>query len=97
MAEKKFCDQCNQQNNCSNIYNNLGNTNGPSVVVNVVIAFLLPIIIFIISLWIFEEIFVETINNQPVKILLSMVSALAVTFSCILITKVITKRLGKVG
>jgi hypothetical protein len=97
MAEEKFCDQCNQQHNCSNIYNNLGNTNGPSVVVNVVIAFLLPIIIFIISLWIFEEIFVETINNQPVKILLSMVSALAVAFSFILIIKLITKRLGKVG
>jgi hypothetical protein len=97
MAEREFCDNCNQKNNCSSIYHQLGNTNSPSVVVKVVIAFLMPLMVFIISLAIFEEIFAETISSQLVQTTLSMVSAVVVTLSCILITRVINKRLGQAG
>jgi len=97
MSEQEFCDNCNQKHNCGSIYHQLGNIKGPSVVAKVVIAFLLPLLVFIISLAIFEEIFVKTINNQLIQTALSMVSALLVTFSCILIVKVINKRLGQVG
>jgi len=96
MAEQEFCDKCNQKHNCSSIYQKLGNTNGPSVVAKVVIAFLLPLLVFIISLVIFEEIFAKTISSQLVQTALSMVSALIVTFGCILIIRVINKRLGQV-
>ena len=97
MSEQEFCDNCNQKHNCGSIYHQLGNIKGPSVVTKVVIAFLLPLLVFIISLAIFEEIFAKTINNQLVQTALSMVSALLVTFSCILIVRVINKRLGHVG
>ena len=97
MAEQEFCDNCNQKHNCGSIYHQLGNTNGPSVAVKVVIAFLLPLVVFIFSLAIFEEILAKTINNQLVQTALSMVSALLVTFSCILIVRVIIKRLGQAG
>jgi len=94
MAEKEFCDNCNQKHNCSSIYHQLGHTNGPSVVVKVVIAFLLPLVVFIISIAIFEEIFAKAVNSQLIHTALSMVSALLVTFSCILILRVINKRAG---
>lgn len=97
MSEQEFCDNCNQKHNCGSIYHQLGNIKGPSVVAKVVIAFLLPLLVFIISLAIFEEIFAKTINNQLIQTALSMVSALLVTFSCILIVRVINKQLGKVG
>lgn len=97
MAEQEFCDNCNQKHNCGSIYHQLGNTKGPPIVVKVVIAFLLPLVVFIISLAIFEEIFAKTISSQLVQAALSMVSALLITFSCILIVRVINKRLGQVG
>ena len=97
MSEQEFCDNCNQKHNCGSIYHQMGNIKGPSVVVKVVIAFLLPLVVFIFSLAIFEEILAKTINNQLVQTALSMVSALLVTFSCILIVRVINKRLGQVG
>ena len=96
MAEKEFCDICNQKHNCGSIYHRLGNIKGPSVVVKVVVAFLLPLMVFIISLAIFEEIFAKTINNQLAHTALSMVSALLITFSFILIVKVINKRFVQV-
>jgi hypothetical protein len=97
MAENEFCDNCNQKHNCGSIYHQLGNTNGPSMVVKVVLAFLLPLVVFIISLAIFEEIFAKTINSQLVHTALSMVSALLVTSGCILFVRVINKRHGQVG
>ncbi len=97
MIEQEFCDNCNQKHNCGSIYHQLGNTKGPSVAVKVVIALLLPLVVFIISLAIFEEIFAKTISIQPVQTTLSMISALSVTFSCILITRVINKRPGQAG
>ena len=97
MNEKEFCDNCNQKHNCSSIYHQSGNIKGPSVVVPVIIAFLLPLVVFIISLAVFEEIFAKTISNHFVQTALSMVLALLVTLSCILITRVINRRLAKVG
>ena len=96
MVEKEFCDKCNQKHNCSSIYHQLGNIKGPSVVVQVIIAFLLPLAVFIISLAIFEEIFAKTISNHLIQTALSMLSALLVTLSCVLITRFINKRLGQV-
>ena len=97
MAEKEFCDNCNQKHDCGSIYHQLGNTKGPSVVVKVVIAFLLPLVVFIFSLAAFQEIFSKTASSQRMQTVLSLVSALLVTFSCILIVRVINKRLGQVG
>lgn len=95
MNEKDFCDNCNQKHSCGSIYHQLGNAKGPSVVVRVVIALLLPLVVFIISLAAFEEIFAKNISSQPLQTALSLLSALLVTFICILITRVISKRLGQ--
>ena len=97
MNENEFCGNCNQKHNCGSIYHQLGNIKGPSMVVKVVIAFLLPLVVFIFSLAVFQEIFTKTISSQLVQTALSMMSALLVTFSCILIVRVINKRLGKFG
>jgi hypothetical protein len=97
MTEQEFCNNCNQKHNCGSIYHQLGNNTGPSVVVKVVIAFLLPLLVFIISLAAFQEIFIKTISSQRMQTALSMVSSLLVTFSCILLVRVINKRLGQVG
>ncbi|MHC4462298.1 MAG: SoxR reducing system RseC family protein [Planctomycetota bacterium] len=87
MIEDKFCQDCNQRQNCQEVYQKLGKTKGPSVVFNTVAAFLLPILVFIASLAAFEAIFG--------KAGLSFVSALSVTFVCILIIKAIKSKISK--
>jgi len=84
MDEQKFCKQCSQIRDCQRIYQQLGQSKSPSVVVKVIIAFLLPLLVFIGCLAIFERIF----DNTPV----SLLSAISVTFGLTLITKAINKR-----
>ena len=93
MTEQKVCQDCNQKHDCQRIYEQLGDIKGPSVVIKVIVAFLLPLVVFIVSLAAFQEIFGNTISSQRVQTVLSLLPALLVTFVCILIIRVINRRL----
>jgi len=93
MAEQKICEDCKQKHDCQEIYKQLGDVEGPSVVVKVIVAFLLPLVVFIVSLAVFQEILAKAISTQRVQTALSLLLALLVTFVCILIVRVIRKRI----
>ena len=97
MVQQKFCQECIQKHDCQKVYQQLGNHKGPSVVIKAIIAFLLPLVVFIASLAAFEEMFAGAINIQPLQTILSFLLALLVTFVCILIVTVINKQLSKSG
>jgi len=97
MAEQEFCEDCNQKHDCRRIYEQLGDVEGPSVVIKVIVAFLLPLVVFIVSLAVFQEILAKAISTQHVQTALSLLLALLVTFVCILIVRVINRRVGQAG
>ena len=57
----------------------------------VILAFLLPLIVFIVSLAVSERILTGTVNIEKLRIVLSVLPALLVTFVCIFIIRVINK------
>jgi hypothetical protein len=95
MAELKSCQECNQKQKCQEIYQQLGKAKGPSVAFKAVVAFLLPLLIFIASLAAFEGILARITNIEKLRIALDFLLALAVTLAAILIIKVISKYLNK--
>ena len=95
MLQQKFCQECNQKRNCKEVYQQLGNTKNPSVVFKVVVAFLLPMVIFIASLVIFDHILAKVMNNKEAQTALSFLLALSVTFVAVLVIKMIGKQLRK--
>jgi len=80
MAQEKFCQDCDQNHDCQKVYQQLGNIKGPSVVFRVIVAFLLPLVVFIVSLGVFEEIFAEAINTEELRTVLSFLIALLMSF-----------------
>ena len=91
MASEKFCQDCIQKHDCRSVYEQLGNASGPSVVHNAILAFLLPLIVFIVSLAVSERVLASAINAEHVQTALSLLLALLATFICILITRAINK------
>jgi len=69
----------------------LGDSPGPSVTLKVILAFLLPLMIFIVSLAVFERVLVNTTSTEQIQTALSFVLALLTTFVCVLITRAISK------
>jgi uncharacterized membrane protein len=91
MARKGFCQGCTQKDNCQGISEQMEESAGSSVTLNVILAFLLPLLVFIISLAVFEKVLAGTFNAGRMRTVVSFLLALLVTFACILITRVISK------
>jgi len=91
MASQRFCQDCIQKHDCKRIYEQLGDSPGPSVALKVILAFLLPLMVFIVSLAVFERVLAGAIDTGRMQTILSFVLALLTTFVCVLITRVISK------
>ncbi len=109
MKQQEFCQDCHYKHDCRQIYRQLGHASGPSIVRKVIVAFLLPLVVFIISLAVFNEVFAvagglnlfysqdgNPSNMQELKILVCFLMALFTTLVCVFFIKVIDKRLHKV-
>jgi len=93
MDEQKFCQECGQRHECQKVYQQLGNNKSPSVAFKVVIAFLLPLVVFITALIASGKILSGIINSKEAQTVLSFLLALAVTFICIFVLKAINRQL----
>jgi len=91
MASKRFCQDCIQKHDCKRIYEQLGDSPGPSVALKAILAFLLPLMVFIVSLAVFKRVLAGAIATEQMQTALSFVLALLATFICVLITRVIKK------
>ena len=95
MDQQQICDGCNHKNACRAVYERLGKARGPSVVCNVLTAFVLPILAFIAALTVFQSLFGRFINAQQMKTAVTFVAALCVTFLLIIALSTLTKLLNK--
>ena len=97
MAGQEFCRDCAQKHDCREVCRQLGEMKGPSVTVKVVIAFLLPLVIFIASLAAFQEVFSRVTDSQAAQTGLSLLMALLVACICVLILSLTNRRLNQGG
>lgn len=95
IGQQELCQQCNQRQDCGKVYEQLGNAEGLSIVKKVILAFLLPMVVFIASLAILERMFSEVISAGQLQSALSFVLALVLTFVCILLTRIIDRQFSQ--
>ena len=92
MMSMKLCNQCGYRHNrgrcCIDIYQQLGKTKGPSVVGKVLLAFIVPLLVFIASLISAAYILSIFIAEEGTNSFLAFLIALAVT---VIIVQVIRK------
>lgn len=87
MPQQEFCQECSRKHNCHQIYQQLCKTKVPSVASKIVLAFLLPLIVFIVTLAASEGILTNSINTKGLQTVISFLLALSVTFILILVIK----------
>ena len=95
MDDQDICQGCGQKNRCEQAYQALGRREGPSVVTSVIIALLVPLIVFIAALAISQKIIVEYVDTQHWQSLISFVIAMAVTGVCVVSIKLARGRLHR--
>lgn len=91
MADEKFCQGCHQKHNCQEVYEHLSKMEGHSIVLKVVVAFLLPILVFISSVAMFEGLFSKIIQSEKLQTIAGLLLALVVSTAFVLIAKLINR------
>ena len=94
-AQDDFCRGCSQANQCRAVYERLGNSKSPSVAKTVVVALLLPLLIFICSAAVAETVFNNLIRSKGLAAVAALAISLSITYIAVLIIKVIEKQLNK--
>jgi hypothetical protein len=87
MVQQKFCDGCNQEHNCREVYEKPGDVEGPSIAFRAVVAFLLPLMVFIAALAAFDRILAEAVSKTELRTVVSLLFALSVTSLMLLAIK----------
>lgn len=95
MNQQKSCKDCYQKHNCREIYHHLGNAKGPSITLKAVTAFLLPLIVFIVTLAAFEMFSDRTLNAGRLHILLGFLLAISAALAMVISIRIINRKLGK--
>ncbi len=95
MDQQELCHGCTKKSRCQEVYEKIGNIQGGSIVLKVITAFLLPILVFIVSLAGFDKILAKVTTSKELQTAAGLLLALLVTFVCVLITRVINKGLIK--
>ena len=88
MPKGNICQECSQKESCKQAFEKLGNAKGPSVTIKSILAFLVPLIIFIAALAVFEKILQK---NAGISFLL----ATGATAIYILVVWFVSKHSGK--
>jgi hypothetical protein len=83
MDRKENCESCYQKHGCRQIIEDTGRSGNPPVV-TIIITFLLPVAVFIVSLAVFQRFFAD---------ILCFVFAALAAFICICITRLVKKAL----
>lgn len=98
MSQKDFCQDCHLKHDCQEVYRHLGCSECPPVFFKTIVAFLLPIAIFTVSLAVFEKIvsgrdFLHF--SQKLQTAIGFFIALLITVVFMLVFKLISKLLRK--
>ncbi len=94
MTQAKGCEGCSQVHDCKKVYERLGDPEGSSVALKVVIAFALPIGVFVALLGWFDHL-LQGLATQQYRTLFAFALALSATVIFMLIVSLIAKKLNK--
>ena len=92
MVPQKPCQGCSQRDGCEKIYDQLGKIKGPSLVSTTLLAFLLPLLVFIASLAAFDRILNNLTTTKGLRAILAFLPALGVTAALMLTIRLLRQR-----
>ncbi len=92
----KACDKCGYRHGrghcCIDIYQQIGRTKGPSVTGQVLLAFVLPLLVFIGSLILAEYFLSGFMAEGGLKTFIAFLAALAVTAVIVQLIRIFTRK-----
>ena len=97
MAESDFCRQCGQAGSCKDAYRRIGQYGGPSVLPKVLLAFVIPLAVFVVVVAAADAVLVRLTDSSQLRVILSMLLGLAAAGSAIIVAKALDRQYRQKG
>ena len=97
MTQENFCSDCPNSHDCKSVYEQMGKADGPSIVLKTVAAFLVPIVVFIVSLAILQNVLADRLSNKSLQTAMEFFLALGIAFVCVLVIRAVSSPPPKVS
>ena len=85
--EQQQCQNCGQKHDCQQIYSRLGKSKAQKVLSKVIQAFLLPLILFTVSIAVTEKLLTDKLKSRGLINIIALASAVLVIFLYLMILK----------
>jgi len=73
----EHCNSCGQKDRCQEVYEKLGHREGPNVAFKAVLAFVVPVAIFIAAALLTQNLLKNKIENASLMVLIQLATGLA--------------------
>jgi hypothetical protein len=90
--DQQQCQSCGMKDSCKEVYKQLGECKAPNVLTKVILAFLLPLILFIFSIVLGDRLLIEKLKSEKAANLAAFGAAIAVVFLYLIILKLLNFR-----
>jgi len=90
--DQQQCQSCGMKDRCQEVYKKLGESNAPNVLTKVILAFLLPLILFIFSIVAGERLLIEKLKSKTAVDAVAFAFAAAIVLLYVLTLKLVKFR-----
>jgi len=95
MTDHGICGKCSQRNSCNEVYQQIADNKGPSLLGKVVIAFAVPLVSFVLAVAVFSELTAKIMPSRWGATTLSFFLAIGTTVLVVAVIQVVNRRFGK--
>ncbi len=86
------CSHCSKPNDCKTAYEQAGSVEGPSVASGAIVAFLMPIVVFIIAYMGFERLFAQSFDSERMLSVSGSLCSIVISLIYVIFVGMVCKR-----
>ncbi len=95
MVQHKQCSQCGDKSSCREVLQLLGNSEQPPVIGQALVAFVLPIVVFMGVLATAQQLLEKQIESVPLRTIVALLPAIGAAVLCVAVARMLGNRSGK--
>jgi len=95
MTDHEICGKCSQRNGCKQVYQQIADNKGPSVLGRVLIAFAVPLLSFVLAVAVFSELIAKIMPSSRSATALIFFMAIGTTVFTVSVIRVVNRLHGK--
>ena len=95
MTKSDICNKCGERDNCKKVYQLMADYRGPSVLGRVFLAFVFPLLIFVVSLVVFDSPTAKWTESKELAIIFNLLISAGLTGVYIIAAMLVLRKLRK--